>query len=76
MFPETLAKSYRRKGEVLASINPCGNPGTLGARLYPISLNPPDARGNISEKRGIRAGMKGQSPAGFQEVIFSDVTAA
>jgi hypothetical protein len=41
--------------------------------LYLVSLNPPDPRGNDSQKRGIRAGIIGQSPAGIDEVMFSDV---
>ena len=48
----------------------------MRARLYLVYLNPPDARGNTSEKRGIRAGIIEGFTAGIDEVIFSDVTGA
>jgi hypothetical protein len=56
--------------------NPRGNQSPLRARLYLVSLNPPDVRGNNSEKRGIRAETDERSPAGIDAVIFSDVTGA
>jgi len=56
--------------------NPRGNPVPLRARLYLVSLNPPEARGNNSEKRGIRAGIIERFPSGMDAVTFSDVTAA
>ena len=37
---------------------------------------PKGERGNVLEKCGIRAGTKGSSPAGIEEVGFSDVTLA
>jgi hypothetical protein len=55
---------------------PRGNQSPLRARLYLVSLTPPDARGNNSEKRGIRAGIIERSPAGIDAVTFSDVTEA
>jgi hypothetical protein len=58
------------------SENPYGNPCPLRARLYLVSLTLLDARGNTSEKRGIRAGTDERSPAGIDAVTFSDVTGA
>jgi hypothetical protein len=45
----------------------------IRARKMPRCTSFPCARGHNSQKRGIRAGTTGSSPAGIDEVIFSRV---
>jgi hypothetical protein len=56
--------------------NPCGNSGTSkpaagpAVPLFPRTI---DFRGHNSEKCGTRPGIIGQSPAGTDEVVYSNV---
>jgi hypothetical protein len=77
--PKDQAGRYRRMERLSRSKNPCGNSGTSEPATNPVVPHfphPPDFRGHNSEKRRNQAGTIERSPAGTDEVIFSDVTAA
>jgi hypothetical protein len=46
------------------------------ARMYLVSLNPPNSRGHNSEKHRNRSGIIRRFPVGMDKVIFGNVTGA
>lgn len=57
-------------------VSPRPGTGPVKRPVVPRFPHPPFLGGNVSRKRGIRAGTGGDSPAGIGEVMFSDVTGA
>jgi hypothetical protein len=77
--PKTRPDGIVESSDFHRGENPCGNSGTTEPVMNPVVPHfphPPYFRGHNSQNHRNRAGIIERSPAGTDEVVFSDVAAA